>query len=95
MVHEQAGVFLLGFPARTPGIFDSGFELGAGGRARLDCPPESVGKQPCDHMTHLCTNDFLPECWLLGRVGASEGGLWAPCLHLEALDRIPLLPPPS
>lgn len=27
-------------------------------------------------MTHLCPNYFLPECWLLERVGALDCGLW-------------------
>lgn len=85
MVHEWARGFLLGFLARAPGIADSASELEAGGRGHLDCPPESARKQPCDHMTHLCPNYFLPEWWLLGRVRALEGSLCAPWLCLDLL----------
>lgn len=55
-----------------PGILDAGWWKGPS-----DCmSPESARKQPCDNMTHLCPNYFVPECWLLGRVGALDSGLW-------------------
>lgn len=59
-------------------------------------------------MTHLGPNDFLSECWLLGRVGALEGSLWAPWVHvdpwcslvdiallMDPTEGIPLCLPPS
>lgn len=79
---ERAEGFLLGFLARSHGVLDSDPELGLGGRAHLDCPPESARRRPCDQMTHLCpncpVNHFLSECSLLGRVGPCRASLGAP-----------------